>query len=35
MSQAPKNNPNTIISVIVVELLSLIKELSVVGRRSG
>lgn len=34
MSKTPKNNPITIISLIVVELLS-IKELMVVGRRSG
>jgi hypothetical protein len=34
MSETPKNNLITIISLIVVELLS-IKELMVVGRRSG
>ncbi len=34
MSQTPKNNPITIISLILVELLS-IKELMVVGRQSG
>ena len=34
MSETPKTNPITIISVIVVELLS-IKELMMVGRGSG
>jgi hypothetical protein len=34
MSETPKNNPIAIISLLVVELLS-IKELMAVGRRSG
>jgi len=33
MSESPKNNPITIISLIVVEFLS-IEELMVVGRQS-
>jgi hypothetical protein len=34
MSNSPKNNPNAIISLILVELL-VIKELMVVGRQTG
>jgi len=34
MSKTPKSNPIAIISLLVVELLSL-KELMAVGRRSG
>jgi hypothetical protein len=35
MSETPKNNPIIIISLIVVELLSIVEELMVVGRQSG
>jgi hypothetical protein len=37
MNKTPKNNPITIIVslILVVELLSIIKELLVVGRTSG